>query len=175
MLHKLGTLETYNHYPSGWAWGFDTPFKYWKRWSGYEGGAATPFMMCGPGIPVQPEPLTFIEDGITKTSYNYRKQYVHAVDVVPTLYEMIGIEPPEVVKGYPQNPIEGISFAYTFAPNYADPNYQFPYRLPDDLKPKDENGNPKKVKESQFYSMLGTRGMWYIRMARLYRSCSHTF
>jgi len=145
LLQDLGTLKTYNHYPTGWAWGFDTPFKYWKRWSGYEGGAATPFMMCGPGI---------ADTGI-------RKQYIHAVDLVPTLYEMCGLEPPEVVKGYTQNPIEGISFAYTFAPEYAQPEYQFAYRLSDEQKPKDANGKPKKVRETQFYSMLGTRGVWY--------------
>lgn len=142
LLDQLGTDETYNHYPTGWAWGFDTPFKYWKRWSGYEGGAATPFMICGPGI-----------ETTSDQSYEYRKQYVHAVDVVPTLYEMMGIEPPEVVKGYTQNPIEGVSFAYTFAPNYALPQYQFPYKLP-------EAQRPQNVKETQFYAMLGTRGIW---------------
>ncbi len=40
-----------------------------------------------------------------------RQQYIHAVDVVPTIYELLGIEPPEVLKGYPQSPIEGESFA----------------------------------------------------------------
>jgi arylsulfatase len=156
LLQKLGTLETYNHYPTGWAWAFDTPFKYWKRWSGYEGGAATPFMMCGPGIGEARPKLADL-----KPHYEYRKQYIHAVDLVPTLYEMCGIEPPEVVKGYTQNPIEGISFAYTFAPEYAQPEYQFPYKLSNEQKPKDKNGKPKKVRESQFYSMLGTRGIWH--------------
>ncbi|MBS3028382.1 MAG: sulfatase-like hydrolase/transferase [Dolichospermum sp. DET50] len=150
LLPDLGTDKTYNHYPTGWAWAFDTPFKYWKRWSGYEGGAATPFMICGPGI-----------DKKTKDfKYEYRKQYVHAVDVVPTLYDCLNIEPPEVVKGFTQNPIEGISFKYTFAPEYGQPKYQFPYK-DDALKPKDENGKPKKVRETQFYTMLGTRGIWY--------------
>ena len=40
-----------------------------------------------------------------------RHQYIHAVDVVPTLYELLGIEPPAVIKGYTQSPIEGESFA----------------------------------------------------------------
>jgi arylsulfatase len=150
LLQALGTEKTYNHYPSGWAWAFDTPFKYWKRWSGYEGGAATPFMMCGPGI----------EKTTDEDTYEYRKQYIHAVDLVPTLYEMVGIEPPKVVKGYTQNPIEGISFKYTFDRKYGQPKYQFPYKN-DHLKPKDENGNSKKVRETQFYSMLGTRAVWY--------------
>ncbi|MEH2094398.1 sulfatase-like hydrolase/transferase [Nostoc sp.] len=153
LLQELGTEKTYNHYPTGWAWAFDTPFKYWKRWSGYEGGAATPFMMCGPGIDKKTKDL--------KHEYEYRKQYIHAVDLVPTLYDCLNLEPPEVVKGYTQNPIEGISFKYTFAPEYGQPKYQFPYKLADEDKPKDENGKPKKVRETQFYSMLGTRGIWY--------------
>ena len=43
-----------------------------------------------------------------------RRQFTHAVDIVPTIYECLGVEPPEVVKGYTQHPIEGVSFAATF-------------------------------------------------------------
>ena len=149
-LNELGTLATYNHYPTGWAWGFDTPFKYWKRWSGYEGGAAAPFMMCGPGVKE-----STVEQPIGTAPYCYRKQYIHAVDVVPTVYELVGIEPPEVVKGYTQNAIEGISFAYTFDPSFASNDKRYAYALPEEEKPA------SGVRESQFYSMLGTRGIWY--------------
>ncbi|MCZ6802485.1 MAG: sulfatase-like hydrolase/transferase [Proteobacteria bacterium] len=167
LINDLGTLKTYNHYPTGWAWAFDTPFKYWKRWSGYEGADATPFMICGPNIRAEEE-----EPGYTMPSPPYdggvelcfRKQYVHAVDVVPTLYELLELEPPEVVKGYTQNPIEGISFAYTFAKAYAESTYQYPHSI---LNEEGLYGNgilkpvkPEKVRESQFYSMLGTRGIW---------------
>ncbi|GET35721.1 arylsulfatase [Microseira wollei] len=138
----LGTDQTYNHYPTGWACAFDTPFKYWKRWSGYEGGSAAPFMISWPqGIPKAKD-----------LKPDFRKQYIHAVDLVPTLYECLGLEPPEVVKGYTQNPIEGISFKYTFAPGYADPNY---------VAPDDDPNKPKKVKQTQFYAMLGTRGIYH--------------
>ena len=41
------------------------------------------------------------------TSTGLRRQYVHAVDIVPTLYSMLGIEPPDVVKGYTQYPARG--------------------------------------------------------------------
>lgn len=146
LIDDLGTLKTYNHYPSGWAWGFDTPFKYWKRWSNYEGGDATPFMICGPGI--------------TKDAGDsgFRKQYIHAVDLVPTIYEMIeGIEPPDVVNGYVQNPIEGVSFKYTFNAELDKPEYQYPYTLAGGENPL----IPDEVKDTQFYSMLGTRGIWH--------------
>src|SRR5207248_9735400 len=44
-----------------------------------------------------------------------RRQYVHAIDLVPTVLEALGIATPESIKGVPQAPIEGLSFAYTFA------------------------------------------------------------
>ena len=40
-LDDLGGTSTYNHYNTGWAWAFDTPFPYWKRFAGYEGGVRT--------------------------------------------------------------------------------------------------------------------------------------
>ncbi|MEM6612170.1 MAG: sulfatase-like hydrolase/transferase [Cyanobacteria bacterium P01_C01_bin.72] len=159
-LQRLGTDETYNHYPSGWAWGFDTPFKYWKRWSGYEGGAATPFMMCGPGIESNAV-VGGCFDGTSLPDCDFRKQYIHAVDVVPTLYEMCGITAPEVVKGYTQNPIEGISFAYTFDQSFAGDDQKYAYKIPTEDRPTDNEGNPIKIRDTQFYSMLGTRGIWY--------------
>jgi arylsulfatase len=64
--------------------------------------------------------------------------YVHAIDVVPTLYSMLGIELPDVVKGYPQIPLEGISFDATF---------------------HDETATTDK--QTQFYSMGGTRAIWH--------------
>ena len=98
-LDVLGTPLTYNHYPTGWAWAFNTPFKLWKRYANYEGGTADPMIVSWPAR-------------ITETGV--RRQYTHAIDIVPTIYECLGIEPPEVVKGYTQHPIEGISFAATF-------------------------------------------------------------
>ena len=44
-----------------------------------------------------------------------RDQYIHAIDIVPTLLECLGVELPEVVKGYTQIPIQGVSFRLRFA------------------------------------------------------------
>jgi arylsulfatase len=66
-----------------------------------------------------------------------RGQYVHAVDVVPTLYDLLSVEPPPVLKGYTQAPIEGESFAASA----ADP------KAPE--------------RETQFYSMLGMRAIYH--------------
>jgi arylsulfatase A-like enzyme len=121
-LDELGTPASYNHYCSGWAWAFDTPFPYWKRYAGYEGGTAD---MCVVSWP----------EGISARG-EVRDQYVHAVDVVPTLYELIGIEPPAVIGGYEQSPIEGESFAAS---------------LSDPAAPE---------KKTQFFSMLGQRAVY---------------
>ena len=87
-LDELGGPDTYNHYPTGWAWAFNTPFKMWKRYS-FEGGVADPLMVSWPkGIKAQGE---------------IRHQYNHATDVVPTIFECLGVEMPDVVKGTPRN------------------------------------------------------------------------
>ena len=96
-LDELGTPKSNNHYNTGWAWAFDTPYPYWKRWAGYEGGTAD---MCMVAWPQQIAARSEI-----------REQYVHAVDVVPTSYDLLDIEPPATLKGYQQFPIEGESFA----------------------------------------------------------------
>ncbi|MFF3607694.1 sulfatase-like hydrolase/transferase [Streptomyces sp. NPDC002463] len=122
-IDELGSPASYNHYNTGWAWAFDTPFPYWKRWAGYEGGVAD---MCLVAWPARIEPQREV-----------RQQYVHAVDVVPTLYELLDIEPPSVLKGYPQTPMEGESFAASL----TDPTVP--------------------GKQTQFYAMLGQRSIYH--------------
>ncbi|MDH4178259.1 MAG: arylsulfatase, partial [Thermoleophilia bacterium] len=103
-LDELGGTKTYNHYPTGWAWAFNTPFKLWKRYANFEGGTADPLIVSWPaGIAAKGE---------------VRRQYTHAVDVVPTLYDCLGVELPDVVKGYTQKPLEGVSFE----PSFSDPD-----------------------------------------------------
>ena len=79
-IDELGSPASYNHYNTGWAWAFDTPFPYWKRFAGYEGGVAD---MCVVAWPAR-----------SRAQAEVRQQYLHAVDVVPTLYELVGVEPP---------------------------------------------------------------------------------
>ncbi len=98
-IDELGTPRTYNHYPTGWACAFNTPFKLWKRYSNWEGETADPMIVSWPAKIAQP--------GVSR-------QFTHAVDIVPTIHECLGVEPPEVVKGYTQYPIEWVSFAATF-------------------------------------------------------------
>jgi hypothetical protein len=48
-----------------------------------------------------------------------REQFVHVIDVVPTILEAAGIKAPEMVDGIRQAPVEGTSFLYTFDPSNA--------------------------------------------------------
>src|SRR6476659_1956721 len=98
-LDDLGSPATYNHYPVGWAWAFNTPFKMWKRYN-FEGGVADPMVVSWPkGIDAKGE---------------LRHQFLHATDIVPTVLDCLGVELPEDVKGYQQLPLEGVSFRSTF-------------------------------------------------------------
>jgi arylsulfatase A-like enzyme len=119
----LGSPRTYNHYPTGWAMAFNTPFKMWKRYS-YNGGICDPFLIHWP-------------KGI-KSRGEVRHQYHHAIDIVPTILDVVGVEAPDVVLGYTQSPIEGVSMRSSF----------------DDSK-------APSARQTQYYSMLGSRGLWH--------------
>ncbi len=95
-LDAIGSAQAYNHYPWGWAWAGNTPFRRWKRET-YRGGCAVPFVMSWPrGLP---------------QDHGNRHGFVHAIDVMPTLLELLDIQPPAQIAGVAQSPIEGISVA----------------------------------------------------------------
>ena len=119
----LGSPETYNHYSTGWAMAFNTPFKLWKRYA-WNGGICDPLIISWP-------------DGI-EAHGEVRQQYCHVTDVTPTIYDLLGLDPPEEVKGYTQLPFEGTSLTYSF----------------------DEADAPTR-KETQYFTMLGSRGIYH--------------
>ena len=43
-LDALGGPDTYNHYPTGWAVAFSTPFQMFKRYSQFSGGTCDPLV-----------------------------------------------------------------------------------------------------------------------------------
>lgn len=104
MIDELGGPRTYNHYPWGWTLAGNTPLKRWKRET-FQGGTTDPLIVHWPkGIQARGED---------------RSQYVHAIDLVPTVLEALGIEPPDEIRGVDQSPIEGISFLYSFDDAHA--------------------------------------------------------
>jgi len=104
-----GTEQTYNHMSAGWSWAFDTPFTWFKQNASKLGGIRQGMVVSWPG---------HIAD-----KGGLREQFMHVIDVVPTLLEVTGIPAPETVDGIEQAPIEGTSFAYTFdAKNAKEPS-----------------------------------------------------
>ncbi len=77
MLDELGGPLTYNHYPNGWAMAFNTPFKMWKRYE-FNGGTSDPCIISWPA--------TAAGKG------EVRHQYHHAIDIVPTILDTLGVE-----------------------------------------------------------------------------------
>ena len=99
MLDELGSPNTYNHYPTGWAVAFSTPFRMFKRYT-YQGGLCDPLVISWPA-------------GM-KARGEVRHQYHHATDIVPTILECCGLEFPDFVQGYEQTPLPGVSMRYSF-------------------------------------------------------------
>jgi len=95
-----GTEQTYNHMSAGWSWAFDTPFTWFKQNASKLGGIRQSMAVMWP-------------KRITDKG-GLREQFMHVIDVVPTILEAAGIPAPETVDGIKQKPIEGTSFVYTF-------------------------------------------------------------
>ncbi|MBP1600829.1 MAG: arylsulfatase [Acidobacteria bacterium] len=100
-LDAIGGAKMENMYHAGWAWAGDTPFHHTKLIASHFGGTRNPMAISWPkGIRPDKTP---------------RSQFHHVNDIVPTIYEILGIKPPEVVDGFRQDSIDGTSMAYTFA------------------------------------------------------------
>ncbi len=98
-IDEIGGPTTFNHYPWGWTWAGNTPFRRWKRET-YRGGASDPFLVHWPrGIAARGQ---------------VRTQYAHLIDLVPTVLDALGADPPATIRGVTQSPIHGVSFAHTF-------------------------------------------------------------
>jgi len=123
LIDELGGPNTFNHYAWGWTWAGNTPFRRWKRET-YRGGISDPFFVHWSG-------------GI-KPKGEVRTQYTHAIDMVPTVLDALGIDPPETVKGVTQSPIEGTSFAHTF-----------------------EDGAASSKRGTQYFEMMGHRSLYH--------------
>lgn len=113
VIDELGGPKHFNHFPSSWAHAMNTPFQWTKQVASHFGGTRNPMIVDWPGQ-------------ITDAG-GVRGQFTHVIDIVPTLYEVIGVTPPETLNGVPQKPIEGTSFAYTFADPDAKERHRTQY------------------------------------------------
>jgi arylsulfatase A-like enzyme len=122
-LDDLGGTTTYNHYPNGWAMAFNTPFKMWKRYE-FNGGTSDPCLISWPA-------------GTTARG-EIRDQYYHAIDIVPTILDILDVQPPQTIKGHVQSPLDGVS-----------------------MRGSIDDGSQPSARKTQFYSMLGSRSIWH--------------
>src|SRR5438445_126618 len=121
-IDDLGGFQAYNHYAWGWAWAGNAPFRLWKRYT-WLGGVRTPLVVHWPrrlGAPGQVRP-----------------QFCHAVDIAPTVLDALGIEPPDVVDGTRQQPVDGVSLLPTFA-----------------------DGDARDPRRTQYFEMIGSRAIY---------------
>ncbi|MGB7806518.1 MAG: arylsulfatase [Actinomycetota bacterium] len=99
LIDEIGGPKHFNHYPWGWTWAGNTPFRRWKRET-YRGGASDPFIVSWPAR--------------IKAKGEIRTQYAHIIDMVPTVLDLLDAQPPAAIRGVTQSPLEGVSFAHTF-------------------------------------------------------------
>ena len=112
-LDALGGPKTDSMYHAGWAWAGNTPFQHTKLVASHFGGTRNPMVISWPkGVKPDKTP---------------RSQFHHVNDIAPTIYELIGITPPKVVDGFAQDPIDGVSLAYTLADAKAPTRKQVQY------------------------------------------------
>jgi arylsulfatase len=122
-LDALGTPATDNQYHAAWAWAGSTPYQGMKLLASHLGGTRNPMFVQWPGrIRPETEPRT---------------QFHHVVDIVPTIYEIIGISHPDSVNGIPQDPIDGVSLAYSI-----------------------ERADAPGRRRSQYFEIMGSRAIY---------------
>ena len=126
-LDEIGGPTTHNNYPWGWTMAGNTPFKRWKR-EVHEGGVADPCIVAWPGR----------LDAVTTGAV--RHQFAHAIDVLPTILELVGVAAPPVIESVPQSQVDGTSFAYLLA---------------------DGGGAAPGRHRTQHYEMFGSRAIYH--------------
>jgi len=122
-LDEIGGPTSQPAVPAGWTRATNAPFPWNKGLASHLGGTRNGLVISWPG---------HIRDGGT-----VRRQFHSVVDLAPTIYEAVGITPPDVVAGVPQMPLEGVSMAYSFAnPTACSPHTE------------------------QYFEMVGARGLY---------------
>ncbi len=123
-LDVLGSPKTDNMYHAGWGWAGSSPYKATKVIASHFGGTRNPMAVRWPAK---------IKPGATP-----RAQFHHVNDIVPTLYEIVGITAPRIVSGFPQDPFDGVSLAYTFG-----------------------DAKAKGRKTTQYFEVMGSRAIYH--------------
>ena len=137
-LDALGGPKVDNMYHAGWAWAGDTPFHHTKLIASHFGGTRNPLAISWPAR-IKPDTTP-------------RAQFHHVNDIVPTIYELLGIKAPKVVDGFAQDPIDGTSMVYTFADAKAPGRKRTQYF--------DNNGSRGIYRDGWYASTFGPLTPW---------------
>ena len=121
-LDDIGGPNSHSNIPWGWAQAGNTPLKWYKQ-NTHGGGVRDPLIMHWPA-------------GL-KTTGGVRPQFCHAIDLAPTILDVLGIPQPDMVAGVSQTPVDGIS-----------------------LTPAFEDAAAPLDRGPQYFEMLGHRGVW---------------
>lgn len=122
-LDEMGGPKSYPLYPAAWAWALDTPFQWTKQIASHLGGIRNGLIVRWPGH--------------TSDSGTLRTQFAHAIDIMPTVLEAVGVPAPKTVNGVQQLPVEGKSLEYAF-----------------------ENARAPEPPRTQYFEMLGNRAIY---------------
>ena len=120
----LGTWKTHNHYPVGWAHAMNAPFLWAKQIASHYGGTRNGMVISWPAR--------------IKDRGGIRSQWHHAIDIVPTILDVTGLQQPSIVNGVSQKPIEGVSMAYSF-----------------------DNPTAPSARRTQYFELWGNRGIYH--------------
>lgn len=137
-LDALGGPKTDNMYHAGWAWAGSTPHRSTKLVAAHFGGTRTPLAVSWP--------KSIKHDTVPRT------QFYHVNDVVPTIYDVLGITPPEVVDGVSQEPMDGVSMLASLHDAKAAENKPYQYF--------EVMGSRGFYKDGWFASAFGPRIPW---------------
>ncbi|HRC48426.1 MAG TPA: arylsulfatase [Ilumatobacteraceae bacterium] len=113
-IDTIGGPNSHTNYPWGWAQCGNTPFRWYKQ-NTHEGGVHVPMVLHWPdGVPADQRGST-------------REQFVFVSDIVPTVYDLVGVEPAAVRRGLQQLPVTGHSFSSLLAQPQAPAVNQLQY------------------------------------------------
>lgn len=105
-INDIGTINSFPLIPAGWGWALSAPFPWAKRYASHFGGTRNGVVIEWPNHIKSPDTI--------------RTQFHHVSDIMPTILDVANVEPPKALNGVAQQPITGISMAYTFAHPKAD-------------------------------------------------------
>ncbi|HEY4286607.1 MAG TPA: arylsulfatase [Puia sp.] len=120
---EIGKPGSEPHFPIGWAFAGNTPFPWVKQVASHFGGSRNPMIISWPKV--------------IKHDGRIRSQFLHLIDVMPTILDALKIKMPDQVNGVRQDPLDGRSFLSTFT-----------------------NANAPEIRDTQYFEIFGNRAIY---------------